>query len=174
MESLADVPQGSWPVSELNFLRQQTILTDDMLDTLAIHHPITGRQALELAYRAFGKTSCTVNNDYDCDGRINSQDNCSATYNPSQTDTDDDGMGDVCDDDIDNDGLTNPVGIVDEWNTINIDLIDETDDQCLWDATPSAICSSIPWYGLRIQASLGTARNGALPPLSAQAIQYQP
>lgn len=141
-------------MSEINFLYQENILTTDNINTIAVHQPINGRQALELAYRAFGKTSCTVDNDYDCDGWINSEDNCPATYNPSQTDTDDDGLGDVCDNDIDNDGLTHPVGIVDEWNTINIALIDQTEDQCLRDADPTATCSSIPRYGLRIEAAL--------------------
>lgn len=41
-------------------------------------------------------TTCT-NDDCDFDGIRNSQDNCAAVYNPAQTDTDNDGIGDACD-----------------------------------------------------------------------------
>lgn len=40
---------------------------------------------------------CRPNEDYDCDGVINSVDNCTDDYNPDQEDCDGDGYGDVCD-----------------------------------------------------------------------------
>ena len=60
---------------------------------------------------------CTrdAQNDIDDDGYCNGegylspktgdQDNCPSTYNPDQTDTDSDGLGDLCDDDDDDDGI---------------------------------------------------------------------
>ncbi len=45
--------------------------------------------------------------DQDNDGINDSQDNCPLTYNPNQEDFDSDGIGDVCDSDIDNDGYFN-------------------------------------------------------------------
>jgi hypothetical protein len=45
----------------------------------------------------------------DGDGIPDYRDNCPHAYNPDQLDTDGDGMGDVCDDDIDNDGVFNEV-----------------------------------------------------------------
>jgi thrombospondin type 3 repeat protein len=46
--------------------------------------------------------------DSDGDGVLNNVDNC-PSFNPDQTDTDGDGLGDACDDDIDNDGCKNEV-----------------------------------------------------------------
>ena len=50
-----------------------------------------------------GETSCLP--DTDNDGIPDAQDNCPAAPNPSQLDTDGDGLGDVCDDDDDGDGV---------------------------------------------------------------------
>jgi len=47
--------------------------------------------------------------DDDRDGLENDEDNCPAVENPDQADADRDGLGDVCDDDDDNDGLTDSV-----------------------------------------------------------------
>ena len=47
----------------------------------------------------------TVDTDYD--GVIDNLDNCPLIGNPSQTDYDEDGIGDGCDSDIDGDGMTN-------------------------------------------------------------------
>lgn len=45
--------------------------------------------------------------DSDGDGWDDSEDNCPSTYNPCQEDVDDDGLGDVCDPDIDDDTILN-------------------------------------------------------------------
>jgi len=66
---------------------------------------------------------------------MNAQDNCPNSYNSHQTDTDHDGIGDVCDDDIDEDTIKNPIGIVDDNGNINIkSLIGRTGtlDNCIF------------------------------------------
>lgn len=45
--------------------------------------------------------------DADHDGVVDSEDNCSSVMNADQTDTDADGIGNLCDDDIDGDGSLN-------------------------------------------------------------------
>ncbi len=52
--------------------------------------------------------TCIV--DMDQDSVSDSFDNCPGVANPAQTDTDGDGIGDVCDLDIDNDGVLNAMG----------------------------------------------------------------
>jgi cysteine-rich repeat protein len=47
-----------------------------------------------------------LNPDTDGDGTLDGVDNCPLTVNPAQTDTDNDGLGDVCDDDDDGDGAS--------------------------------------------------------------------
>ena len=45
--------------------------------------------------------------DSDSDGIVDTRDNCPYYWNQDQSDFDDDGDGDVCDDDVDNDGVSN-------------------------------------------------------------------
>jgi DMSO/TMAO reductase YedYZ molybdopterin-dependent catalytic subunit len=92
----------------------------------------------DFGWRGFG-VPVTVDYDDDSDGVANSIDNCPNDYNPSQVDSDDDGMGNACDADCPNlDGL-NPVNFVDfsiladNWLLTDVNLtgdlnMDETVD----------------------------------------------
>lgn len=52
-----------------------------------------------------------IDNDTDGDGFDNDVDNCPEVANVSQSDFDDDGVGDACDEDVDGDGVLNAVDI---------------------------------------------------------------
>ena len=68
--------------------------------------------------------------DTDGDGVPDSIDNCPSNYNPDQLDTDGDGMGNVCDDDDDNDGMSDQYEIdhgLDPLNAADA-LLDSDDD----------------------------------------------
>ena len=92
MRTFGDIGQAYWPVAELNILTQQNILSDQQTQNINIYESVDGKTALEVFHRIYGQIDCSFNNDYDCDGTINHQDSCPNHYNPSQTDTDGDGI----------------------------------------------------------------------------------
>ena len=99
----------------------------------------------DFGWRGF-RVLVTVDYDNDSDGVANSIDNCPNDYNPSQTDSDRDGIGNVCDADCPNlDGL-NPINFVDlsmladNWllidvgltGDLNMDGIVDVNDLCIF------------------------------------------
>lgn len=123
---------GYRPIAELNIAIDQWLIINDDTLVSTIHKPIDWNYAISVLGRVFPKISCVFNNDYDCDGILNPQDNCQNTYNPNQDDTDWDKQGDVCDDDIDWDGIKNPRYIVDANGNINATLLTSTWDNCIF------------------------------------------
>jgi hypothetical protein len=72
-----------------------------------------------------------LNGDSDGDTVPDTADNCPFDYNPDQTDTDSDGMGDTCDDDDDNDAFDDPVE-----SYVGTDPLDDCPDDPSDDAWP--------------------------------------
>jgi hypothetical protein len=78
--------------------------------------------------------------DGDCDGTVDSADNCPTVSNPLQTDTDTDGPGDACDDDADGDGLPNEV----ETGTgVFVDANDTGTDPLAFDSDGDGLSDSV-------------------------------
>jgi len=126
------IKEGYWPVTELNVLSKQQIVSIDEAATYNVNEMIAGKLLIKIFSNMSSLIGCSFNNDYDCDGLTNSEDSCPNTYNPNQTDTDKDGIGDVCDDDIDGDWSKNPIGIVDDNWRIVVWLWDKAMDNCLF------------------------------------------
>lgn len=131
MQPIWRITEAYWPIAELNIAIKEWIIDNDTSLARTIHEPIDGDYAIQVLSRVFPKIACNFDYDYDCDGVPNKSDNCPNTYNPNQKDTDGDKLGDVCDNDIDNDSITNPIGIVDALGSMNIRLRNRTMDNCL-------------------------------------------
>ena len=127
--------QAYWPVSELNILYKEWMITAEDAEKVYTNSSINWADALRIFGSVFNHyASCSFNVDYDCDWVTNGKDNCPYVYNLNQYDEDSDGVWNVCDDDIDGDGEKNPVWIVDDNNHIVVWLWDNKLDQTpLWD-----------------------------------------
>ena len=85
--------------------------------------------------------------DYDNDGLHEVYDNCPFEFNPDQIDLDEDGIGDICDADIDGDGVTNIQEAIDmtdpydncDFLNISISLIITSDLDCDQDGVPNNV-----------------------------------
>ncbi|GHW02248.1 hypothetical protein AGMMS50249_0340 [candidate division SR1 bacterium] len=127
-QEIAGLKQGWRPISELNVLMKSGIITTD--DAKNLYDVIDGKEVLKiLDYVNSTFVKCSPNDDYDCDGIKNVDDNCPNTYNPHQRDLDGDGVGNVCDADIDGDGSPNPLGVVDDDDHVIISQRDNQKDQ---------------------------------------------
>ena len=132
MRTFGQIEQAYWPVSELNILYNQDIVDVQRARNIDIYANVDGQTALDIFYKLYTNIQCSFDNDYDCDGIVNAEDNCAYDYNPSQKDSSQNGIGDVCDEDIDADGIKNPKWIVDETWRINIRLLPQNQDNCLF------------------------------------------
>lgn len=72
--------------------------------------------------------------DFDNDGAGDACDEalCPCTDNPNLNDTDGDGIRDVCDNDIDNDGILNPICIFDDNGLLDMSKLTAEDDNCIF------------------------------------------
>lgn len=121
-QEFGNIKQAVWPVAELNVLFSQNIIDLPIAKNIDVNELADGKTVLAVLYKLYNIVKCDWNNDYDCDAENNENDNCPNSYNPRQSDTDWDWIGDVCDNDIDWDWISNPIWIVDDNGRINISL----------------------------------------------------
>src|SRR5574344_1473365 len=88
------------------------------LEKINIENYASGKLVFDVLSRLKMRMQCVDTDDQDGDGILDYEDNAYLTPNASQKDTDNDGIGDVIDDDLDNDTIKNPVGVVDDQGNI--------------------------------------------------------
>ncbi len=117
-----------------------TWLQTDFLATDGTHPSPSGRQKVADMLMGFFLdsefTRCWIQTDTDADGVSDVCDNCPSVGNTNQADFDGDGLGDACDPDADNDGYTN----VAEAGTplcLNASNDDSVDDAVVNDGCPA-------------------------------------
>jgi len=141
MQEFGSIWQAEWPIAEINILYDQNIIDMEEAKKSDIYEMVLWEKVLEILNKIFKITGCDFDNDYDCDGLSNFLDNCPNSYNPNQLDTENDGLWNVCDDDIDGDGVKNPIGIVDAFGRINISVMTDWTDNCLFVINPDQAVS---------------------------------
>lgn len=116
--------QGFWPVAELNVLTQHWIIRPDDALLTRLKAVISESDIQRVLWWLEALYICPDAGivDSDGDGVADYLDNCPTDRNPSQRDMDDDGIGDVCDEDIDGDWLLNIKGYLDDrwWIRMNM------------------------------------------------------
>jgi len=145
MQTFGDITQWYWPIAELNILYDHNIVEHEKFKNWEIHELAWWEYVIKTLYNLFKLIDCEFNHDYDCDTLDNMHDNCPNHYNPHQTDTDDDWIWDVCDDDIDGDGILNPIWIVDDlWNIV-ISKRKKWTDNCLFIVNSNQLDNNHNW-----------------------------
>lgn len=146
MQNFWDIKKWYWPVAELNILYDNDIVEYEKFKDWDIHELVEWEYVLKTLYKLFELVDCDFNHDYDCDDNTNLNDNCPNHYNPTQKDTDNDWVGDVCDNDIDDDWINNPVGIVDDLGKIVLSKRKNDMDNCLF--IPNNDQADSDWNGV--------------------------
>lgn len=141
----ANLKNWDWPIAEINILYNEKVLDYNEANSISFYSPINWKDLLNYIYKISLINNCSFDLDYDKDWILNTHDNCLYEYNPSQMDLDWDGIGNVCDNDIDGDWILNALWAVDDNNNIIISKIKESDDNCILVKNPDQKDSNNNW-----------------------------
>jgi len=131
-KEFGNIKKWNYMLSIVNILYKENLLTYKEAININPQKLISWEELIKWLYKVKKINTCKINYDHDYDGILDQNDSCPDTYNPNQKDTDHDGIWDVCDDDIDNDSIKNPIWIVDDlWNII-VNKITPNIDNCLF------------------------------------------
>ncbi len=131
------VPQQDILQEQLQVLLSNNILTQSDADKYTRYQPVQRWDIERYLWVLAQFFDCDKLLDSDWDGIPDIWDNCPFDYNPLQQDMDGDGVWDVCDDDIDWDGIKNIVWAVDpQWLPIRRKVL-ESDDNCILITNPN-------------------------------------
>lgn len=130
MRTFTNMWSSAGPLAQLNVLFRAWVLTVNDIGSANYGDFVSWQRAIAVADAVYQQLPCTLDVDYDRDGIPNGRDNCPYDYNPNQRDQDGDGVGDVCDDDIDGDGIPNIPWLVDDAGNIHIERYRESEDNC--------------------------------------------
>jgi len=126
------IKKWNYSLNIINILYNENILTLKDIENYNPTKLVDGETLIEWLYKIKKINTCSIDRDYDKDGILDKDDNCTSTYNPNQKDLDKDGIGNVCDDDIDGDWVKNPIWIVDDKDNIIKSKITNNMDNCLF------------------------------------------
>jgi len=137
MQSTDELKQGDYGIAFANILLDLGILSSADIQEMWRYTNVPSQLFLEVFDDLIQASPCVWAEDTDLDWVKNQFDSCKIDYNPSQTDQDKDGIGDVCDYDIDGDGILNSPGVVDDaWN-IRFDRLSDSQDTCVITPNPN-------------------------------------
>ena len=131
MQWTDSLKQGDYGVSYANVLMDLWVLQSNDIQELWRFSPVPADLFLDVFDDLIQNSWCVWTNDSDLDGVENPFDNCPNDYNPLQSDQDQDGEGNVCDFDIDGDGIMNAPGVLDDRGNLRFELVWDSKDNCV-------------------------------------------
>ncbi len=132
-----NIEKWNYALSMINILYDEWLISSQEWANFNPSKKVSWEELINWLYKVKQINDCSIDNDYDKDGILNNEDNAIYNYNPNQKDTDNDGIWDVYDDDIDGDWFKNPIWIVDEDGNIVPSKITDNMDNCLFTVNPN-------------------------------------
>ncbi len=136
MQSTSWLWESDVSVVATNILFDLNLVKRETIDELWRFDAIPSNVFLDIMDSLIRQSNCQWSDDEDDDWVVNDEDNCAFEYNPRQKDMDRDAMWDVCDYDIDGDGILNIPWVVDDDGNLYFQRIWDSADNCILTPNP--------------------------------------